>query len=109
MKLGLLQKDVAQRIGTTEQTITNWEMTGHEPQIKYYPKIIEFLGFFPWEINASTLGGKIKKYRYMHGLTQSALARRLGIDHGTLIDCEGNKTKPRRRILEKLEPVLVTA
>lgn len=39
----LLQKDVAQLIGVTEDCIMNWEKNRNKPQKKYYPKLSSFL------------------------------------------------------------------
>jgi len=102
----LLQKDIAERFGVTEATITNWELNRHEPQIGYYPKIIEFLGYFPFEIDTSTLGGKIKRYRYMKGVTQEELAKELGVNESTVFHYENNDTKPLRKTMKKLAPIL---
>jgi transcriptional regulator with XRE-family HTH domain len=103
LELHLLQKDIAELIGVSEDSITYWEVKRHEPRIEYYPKIIEFLGYFPFEIDTSTLGGKIKKYRFLQGLSQKQMGKIIGVDGGTVCDWENNKTRPWRRIVEKLE------
>jgi transcriptional regulator with XRE-family HTH domain len=103
LELHLLQKDVAQRFGVTEESITNWELNRHEPQTHLYPNVIAFLGYFPFDIDETTLGGKIKKYRFLRGLTQNQMGKIIGVDGGTVCDWENNKTRPWRRIVEKLE------
>lgn len=65
LKLGLLQTDVARIIGVSTDTITNWENGRGGPQFRSYPKVIEFLGYFPLEIDTTTLGGRIKECRYL--------------------------------------------
>ncbi|OQP64981.1 transcriptional regulator [Niastella vici] len=106
LELHLFQKDVADLMGVTEDSITNWELNRHEPQIEYYPKIIEFLGYFPFDIDTSTLGGKIKRYRYLKGVTQEELARELGVNESTIFHYEKNDTKPFRKTMAKLAPIL---
>jgi len=64
--------------GVSEDTITYWENGRAEPQIHLYPKVIEFLRYFPLEIDTSTFGGNIKKYRYRHGLSHKVLGKVLG-------------------------------
>lgn len=108
LELHLLQKDLAERLGVTEATITNWELNRHEPKIGYYSKIIEFMGYFPFEIDSSTLGGGIKRCRYMKGVTQEELATELGVNESTVFHYEKNDTKPLRRTMEKLTTMLAT-
>jgi len=46
LDLGLLQAQVAERIGVTESTVWNWEH-GTKPGSLHYTKIIEFLSYKP--------------------------------------------------------------
>jgi hypothetical protein len=39
MDLKLFPKDVADIIGVSECTVCNWDNRGHEPEIKYMPKL----------------------------------------------------------------------
>jgi len=57
--LGLYQKDVAEIIGVSEDSITYWENKRSKPQKRYYSKIIQFLGYSPFD--DSMLGGETKK------------------------------------------------
>ena len=106
LELGLLQKDVATIMDVSEDTVTNWENERVEPQINYYPKIIQFLNYFPFEINTSTLGGKIKKYRFEHGLQQDEFAKKLGINQSTVLHYERGSHNPNPRILKKINRLL---
>jgi len=45
LDLDLLQKDVAEIIGVTEVTISNWENNKNKPPSRYLKKIIDFLGY----------------------------------------------------------------
>ena len=53
LDLGLWQKQVAEQIGVTTCTITNWELNRTEPEIRYYPPIIDFLSYVPFEVGES--------------------------------------------------------
>ena len=103
IELGLLQKDVANVIGVCEDSITLWENNRNEPSIIYYPKIIQFLGYVPFDIDISTLGGQIKLYRYIHGLSQEELALKLNVNESTVFHYEKNKHKPSPKTLKKLK------
>ena len=47
LDLGLLQKDVAEIIGVTTDTITNWEKGRNRPMHWHYLRINKFLSYFP--------------------------------------------------------------
>jgi predicted transcriptional regulator len=55
LDLGLLQHELAETIGVTESTVCNWEH-GTEPELRHMPKIIEFLGYVPFELPDDPLG-----------------------------------------------------
>ena len=94
LDLGLLQKDVAKIIGTTESTIWNWENNYATPSLFYIPKIIKFLGYVPFDTSNKTLSDKILIYRKLLGMNQREFARLIGIDPSTLGHWERGKTKP---------------
>lgn len=106
LELNILQKDVAQIIGVSEDSITFWENERATPQIHHYPKVTEFLGYFPYKIDNSTLGGKIKKYRYLNGVSQRELAKALGVNESTVFNYENGKHKPLPFIVKKLMRML---
>lgn len=106
LELGLLQSDVASIIGVCTESISNWENNKGEPQIQFYPKVIEFLEYFPFVIDTSTFGGMIKKYRYFKGLSQENFALKLGVNESTIYHYENGIHKPSMTMIKKLELVL---
>ena len=106
IELGLLQIDVAKIVGVCEDSITGWENNRNEPQVTHYPKIIQFLGYVPFDVDRSTLGGQIKLYRYLNGLSQKKLALKLEINQSTILDYEKNTHGPSQIILAKLKSLL---
>jgi transcriptional regulator with XRE-family HTH domain len=44
---GLFQKEVAARIGVDTATVTNWELGNTEPEERFIPALIRFLGYNP--------------------------------------------------------------
>ena len=107
LELGLFQKDIAELFGVSEDTITNWENERSIPQVQYYPKLIEYLGYFPFEVDTKTLGGKIKKYRFENGLTQEILAQKLGVNESTVFHYERNFHTPQPQIIDKLNTLII--
>jgi len=104
--LSLTQVQVAKIIGVTEDSITNWENEKYVPQIQYYKKIIDFLGFNPFEFEIKTWGDQLKHYRYVNGLTQKTIGELIGIDPSTVASWENNLSVPKKRKKNKVEDIL---
>ena len=58
--------------------------------------------YVPFDVDTSTLGGKIKLYRYLHGLSQEELALKLEVNKSTVFHYENNKHNPLRKHLKNL-------
>lgn len=89
-------------LGVTTDTICNWEKNRGGPALRFSPKIIEFLGYDPFPQADSTLGKKLRQYRWKEGLSIKKLAKALGIDPTTLARWEGGKNLPSRRLRTRL-------
>jgi len=98
---GLLQREVAAQIGVNKDTIYNWETNRTTPEAQFIPKIINFLGFAPYDPGWS-FGLRLKAMRTAVGLSQQQLARRTGLDEGTIAKWEREDHKPRRKTWEDL-------
>ncbi|MDN3580423.1 helix-turn-helix domain-containing protein [Mucilaginibacter flavus] len=75
----LLQKQVAEQLHVAEDTLTYWENGRSHPQVRHYPAIIAFLGYYPLDHETDSIAGKLKQVRYCHGLTFEECAKRLSI------------------------------
>ncbi|HEV7781417.1 MAG TPA: helix-turn-helix transcriptional regulator [Chitinophagaceae bacterium] len=108
LALQLTQEQAGRQIGVTRETLWDWENHIAEPTIEFYPAIIEFLGFTPFVFDLSTLGGKVKQYRYLHGLSQDGLSASLGIGGATIMRVEhgiGQVSKATRKALSGIMEV----
>ncbi|MGH7535611.1 MAG: helix-turn-helix domain-containing protein [Gemmatimonadales bacterium] len=83
LDLGLLQREVAERLGADPCSVTNWELNRTKPALRFLPGIVRFLGYAPWAADGS-LGDRLLAYRRERVLSQAAFARLLGVDPGTL-------------------------
>ena len=101
LDLGLLQREVAECIGVTPDTITNWELARTEPGIRCYPAIIEFLGYVPFSPGES-FPERLKAYRMLKGSSQRQLAQELGVDPTSVMKWESGKSLPRQKRLEQV-------
>ena len=49
VKLGISQTELAQKVGVHIETVANWEHSRSMPAICHLPKLIDFLGYDPFE------------------------------------------------------------
>ena len=67
------------------------------------PAIIAFLGYLPYcDVSSMTLGDKMVAYRQSLGISQEELARRLGVDPGTLARWKKDAGVPVKGLLDDL-------
>ena len=78
-----------------------WEANRVAPTLPFLPKIIEFLGYCPFD-PAWSPGERLTWIRRYFGLSQEAMARRLRVDPGTLAKWERGKKGPGGRSLIRL-------
>src|SRR5215510_4139127 len=95
LTLKLFQRQVADNLGTDETTMFRWEHNMARPQIRYFPRILKFLGYDPFPASV-TLSDKLHAARRRLGLTQTAFAERLGVDPVTLRKWEHGRARPNR-------------
>jgi transcriptional regulator with XRE-family HTH domain len=93
LDLGLLQKQVGQRIGACVATVWLWEADRIAPELKWWPAIIGFLGYDPRPA-PRTVGERLVRYREARGWSQKRLAEALKIDPSTLSRWELGKKVP---------------
>jgi DNA-binding XRE family transcriptional regulator len=106
MDLGLYQAEVARQLNVSKDCVCYWENDRSAPHLKYYPAIIAFLGYYPFTYETATFGGKIKRYKYEHGLSNEKLAKVLGVDETTVAQWERNKRVPLVRSLDKVLSII---
>ena len=82
-----------------------WEANRTSPTLPFLPKIIEFLGYCPFDPGWTPGERQIWIRRYL-GLSQEAMARRLKVDPGTLAKWERGKKRPEGRSLIRLLKLL---
>ena len=92
--LKLSQPQVARIFGVVTDTITFWENERVMPNVRFAPQIISFLGYNPYKIDSETLGGRVKLYRHLKGLSQKKFARVMCVDPSTIKSWEENEFNP---------------
>ena len=102
IELGLLQKDVASRLGTNEWTYRYWERFGKVPRIRFMPGIIAFLGYYPYP-EPTTLGKELLKQRRLLGYSQEQIAKLLSVNEATYRHWENGLCQPSAANLQLIE------
>jgi transcriptional regulator with XRE-family HTH domain len=101
MDLGLLQRGVAEIIGVTESSVWNWEH-GTEPEPRYNPSIIKFLGYIPFDCPDDTVG-RLAWYKRVNGMNLECLGEAMGVDQAQLSSWLTGRHNPSSRNQEKIE------
>jgi len=103
----MLQKEVATILKVSEDSVTYWENNRVQPMINHLPEIIEFLEYNPLLIEKETLGGQIKYYRIMNGLSHRAFGKLLRVDASTVGSWESEKSEPKPTTKKRLTTLLM--
>ena len=101
----LTQKDVAEAVGVDKCSLFNWEANISQPDLRYIPAVIEFLGYNPLP-EANTLGERLVRHRTLRGLSQKEAAEAVGVDPGTLSRWERGEREPMRPFVSRVERFL---
>jgi transcriptional regulator with XRE-family HTH domain len=91
--LKLLQREVAEQVGVNKATVENWEANASQPEFRYLPAVIRFLGYNPLP-EANTIPQRLVRRRTTRGLSQKEAARQMGVDQGTLARRERGEREP---------------
>ena len=106
LDLGLLQREVAEKLGVKPSTITNLEGNATTPTCRYTKAILDFLGYNLYP-PAKNLAERLILYRKTQGLSQRQFSKRLRIDQKTLAAWELGKHRPTKKSLVAVEKFLV--
>lgn len=86
--LNLTQAELAKLFNVGLTSIVNWENDHTEPELRYTPTLIEFLGYDPLSINPNSIGELLLAKRRQYGWNQQVAAEKLGVDRMTFLRWE---------------------
>lgn len=101
----LTQVQVGELLGVTECCVTNWELVHSEPEVRYIPKIIEFIGYCPYA-PTQLLVERLKIVRWALGISQRQLAKILKTNLSNVIGWGLGRHHPTRKSLELIKSFL---
>jgi DNA-binding transcriptional regulator YiaG len=79
LDLGLLQREMAAQLGVSVSGVRKWEAGRSSPPVRYRPRLIDFLGYCPWQ-PARHRGDVLREAREAMGLLQERFAALAGAD-----------------------------
>ncbi len=91
----MIQGEVVEIVGVTESTVWNWEH-GTEAEIRFMPKIVDFLGYVPFECPDNPIG-KLRYFKLIKGLSYERLGILMGKDPEQLTDWLSGRIMPCER------------
>ena len=93
---GLRQGQVARDLGVSVSTVVNWETNHTRVATRSMPQVVAFLGYNPdGEFESDHLGERIRALRERQGLSQVALAAKLGLNASTVVAWERDRVQKR--------------
>lgn len=92
-------------MGVSACTILYWETNRAAPAIRQLPKIVEFLGYAPFE-QPITLAEQLVLRRRTLGLSRRQAARFIGVNVSTLAGWEKGQRRPMNKLKVEIESFL---
>lgn len=88
-----------------EYKVCQWENNKTTPAARFYPRIIEFVGYDPHGV-PQCVGEEIVARRRLLGLSRKHLAKKLGLDEATIARFEKGTSKPTGKRAEIIKTFL---
>lgn len=110
-ELGLLQREAAERMGVSTDTVVNWEKDKSKPVPAQFRPVVAFLGYDPTP-EPRTLAERVEAKQRSLGASLAQVARYLGWDPGSLrryLDGTWRLSPDRRDTLEAFLDAEATA
>lgn len=98
MTLKLYQRDVANLLGVSPETVLHWETGQTSPPIRPYPSIVTFLGY-DLTPKPTTDAERLRGWRMAKGLSVKGAARQVGVDEATWAGWERGRPPTRAHAL----------
>ena len=98
----LLQRDAAAEIGTTAESIRNWELGQTEPPLNFLPAIIRFIGYDP-RPPPQTSAARLVAVRRARRVSREQAAREMRVDPCALRRWEVGESEPSGAFTKRVQ------
>jgi transcriptional regulator with XRE-family HTH domain len=98
MDLGLLQRELAERLGVSKASVWLWESGRQAPALRQWPRLIVFLGFDP-RPKVETIGERLKRHREAQGWSRGRRGERPGHQWHSALALGDRPTSAQRPVL----------
>jgi len=92
----------ATQLGVLREVYDRWERDETEPPVGFWKRILHCLGYYPMPRNGGGTADLVLMARRVHGLSQYALERKLGVIAKTVRLWEGGVAVPDSERLKRL-------
>jgi len=106
-EFGLFQKQVAALLEVNEWTYLLWEQDRTTPMIRMWPRVIKFLGYYPFR-EPQSLTERLLAARRHRGICHRKAASMLSVDEGSYRYWEQGKRRPSQDLLHRIEAFVAT-
>jgi transcriptional regulator with XRE-family HTH domain len=96
LDLGLVRFDIAEQLDVTADSIRNWENNWNGPSLAVTPKIIDFVGYCPYD-STLPLSTRVALWRTYNKIAQKTIAKLANLDPGTLSRIERGKLRSKKK------------
>ena len=90
--LGISLSQAANSIGIHKKSLICWHRNRRKISERYYPQIMQFLGYCPIPYYPKTFGQLLRLYRSHAGYTRETLGKELHIGPTNILEIENGKT-----------------
>jgi len=105
LDLNLTQKQVDDLLKTDVCNIRNWEANRGQISLRFHPRIIEFIGYCPYDASLS-LNLRLKERRENFGLSIKELSTLPGVDPCTIAYWERGEHQPLPKYIKVIKSFL---
>ena len=110
-KAGITQKELAQKLGLSFQSIAQWENDLRNPKVETLRRIANALECDPSELDNSlassmSVGDNIRYWRKHAGMTQKELAQKTGMNIASIEKYETGELYPSKKALQNVATAL---
>lgn len=89
--------------GVCTSTLNAWENHHFSPDVRFVPKIIDFLGYNPFDPPSITFPARLKAARIGAGYTRRQLGAQIGVHTGTVAKWERGEARPVLKLWGRLQ------